>query len=171
MDQRLTQIHARLVELGQAFEDIPIHERHGGPRDQPIRDEANALRDEANVLLPVPPLPQGFHLELPEEGEVTLGIHILPDRMSPPELWGRFVGLEDANTVLAGHGLEVRPTWGDFFLARIGTNTLRDVGLRIRLCGPADRADEVAHLFLHCPPDPLAHGRGEPTRGHQGQGE
>lgn len=148
MNPELSAIHARLVGLREAFDAIPIERRNGGPLDQPIRDEIIALHQRAENLLSPTELPTGFRWgHGVREGEAVHGFRILPDAAAPPELWGATISFEDAEAILSPHGLEVRAVYGDFLLIRIGSNHVRDTGRRIRLIGPTDGFNQVAHLF------------------------
>jgi len=148
MNPELGTIHRRLVELRDAFEAIPIERRKDGPLDTPLRRETIALVDRAEALVPPPELPDGFRWDhVVHEGEAVHGFRVLPDEAAPPELWGVTIRFEDAEAVLSPHGLEVRPTFGDFFLIRVGSHHVRDAGRRVRLIGPKDGFERVAHLF------------------------
>ena len=150
LEEQLAAIHAEMVKMDDAFYAIPEQERRGGPKDQPIREWGRQLDEQADRLLNggAPDLPPGFRWgHTLEEGEVAHGFLIIPDSNSHPELWGKLVRFEDAEAILAPYGLEIKPTTGDFFLARVGTNHVRDVARRVRLIGPADQFEQIAHLF------------------------
>lgn len=152
MDGRLVEIHARMVQLDRDFFALPENQRADGIHDKPIRDESRTLCQEAEALMPIPELPDGFRFGFPAYNEDVeyLGVRILPDEASPPELWGMVVPYSSqGNSVLSDYGLEMRPnSFGDFFLIRIGSNNMQDVCRRDMLLGPANRADEIEHIML-----------------------
>jgi len=152
VNPELTAIHRRLGELREAFEAIPIEHRNDGPLDAPIRKETIELLARAEALVPLPGLPEGFGWgHTCREGETVHGFRVLPDDSVPPELWGVTIRFADAEAILAPHGLEVRSTWGDFLLIKIGSHHVRDAGRRVRLIGPQDCFEQVAHLFTRPP--------------------
>jgi hypothetical protein len=154
MNPELTTIHRRLVELRDAFEAIPSERRSDGPLDAPIRRETIELMNRAEALVPPLELPDGFRWDhVVHEGEAVHGFRVLPHEVAPPELWGATIRFGDAEAILSPYGLEVRPTWGgDFFLIKVGSHHVRDAGRRVRLIGPRDGFEQVAHLFAA--PDP-----------------
>ncbi len=106
---RLQEIHKRMQELDEAFYNINENYRCSKLAD-PIREESCTLKDEAELLVGIPPI--DYSKPLPDIKNPN-AVQILPSTNAPVESWGVTIPFKELDTKLKEFGLQFE---GEFLM-------------------------------------------------------